>query len=145
MADCGLLFSNCFFQSAIWLACTSNFLTSSAIVKSPWIAARATLALNSGEWFRLFRLTASLQSLWLILEESTYLRPMTVQSGGSSSQQRRIVAPLWRLVGNGVLSGSTWATARADRQESALCRHPSVWRSQERKLLMQTRELSASH
>ena len=36
----------------------------------PWIAARASLALNSGEWVRLFRLVTSLQSLWLMMEEA---------------------------------------------------------------------------
>ena len=46
---------------------------------------RGTLALNSGECVHLFRLIASLQSTLLMMEESTYLRPMTVQSGGSSS------------------------------------------------------------
>ena len=45
-------------------------LTNSAIVKSPWIAASATLALNSGECVLLFRLIASLQSILLILEEA---------------------------------------------------------------------------
>ena len=48
-------------------------------------AARATLALNSGGCVRLFLLIASLQSTLLMMEESTYLRPLTVQSGGSSS------------------------------------------------------------
>lgn len=35
-----------------------------------------TFDLNSGEWLRLFRLIASLLSLQLIMEESTYLRPV---------------------------------------------------------------------
>ncbi len=40
------------------------------MVRSPWIAARAALALNSGEWVRLFRLITFLQSLWLMMEEA---------------------------------------------------------------------------
>lgn len=60
-ADClpktsDALLSNCFFQSVIWLACTSNFLTGSANVRSPWSAARDALALNSGERVPFFRL-----------------------------------------------------------------------------------------
>lgn len=39
--------------------------------------AKATLALNSGGWFRLFRLIASLQSVLLMMEKSTYRRPTT--------------------------------------------------------------------
>src|SRR5450755_3711252 len=43
--------SNWFFQSTIWLACTSCNLASSASVFSPLMASTATLALKSGEWF----------------------------------------------------------------------------------------------
>jgi hypothetical protein len=43
--------SNWFFQSTIWLACTSCTLANSASVFSPLMASTATLALNSGEWF----------------------------------------------------------------------------------------------
>src|ERR1700752_4271315 len=44
--------SNWFFQSTIWLGCTSCNLASSARVFSPLMASTATLALKSGEWFR---------------------------------------------------------------------------------------------
>src|SRR5258705_3886484 len=43
--------SNWFFQSLIWLGCTSCSFASSASVFSPLLASTATLALNSGEWF----------------------------------------------------------------------------------------------
>ena len=69
----GTLPGNCFFQSVIWLAYTSNFLTNSAMVRSPWITARATLTLNSGEQVRLFRFIISLQSLSLMMEEALIL------------------------------------------------------------------------
>ena len=44
------------FHCAIWLACTSKRLLSSANVASPFTAASATFALNAGEWFRRVRL-----------------------------------------------------------------------------------------
>src|SRR5512135_310883 len=40
------------FQSLIWLGCTSCNFASSASVFSPLMASTATLALNTGEWFR---------------------------------------------------------------------------------------------
>jgi hypothetical protein len=46
----------------IWLTWTSNFLSGSALVRCPWIAARSALALNSAEWVLLFLLIAYLQS-----------------------------------------------------------------------------------
>ena len=55
------------------------------MARSPWIAARATLALKSGEWLRRFLLVASLRRVSLITEESTYLSPITAQSMGSTS------------------------------------------------------------
>jgi hypothetical protein len=47
--------SNCSFHCAIWLAWTSKRLASSASVCSPLIAAKATLDLKAGEWFRRVR------------------------------------------------------------------------------------------
>jgi hypothetical protein len=46
--------------------------------------------LNSGEWVRLFRFIASLQSLSLMMEESTYHRPVTVQPVGSTAQVKQV-------------------------------------------------------
>src|SRR5829696_4359217 len=40
------------FHWVIWLGCTSNCWASSARALSPFTAARATLALKAGEWFR---------------------------------------------------------------------------------------------
>ncbi len=40
----------------IWLGCTSNCRAHSASVLSPWMAAKATFALNAGLWFRRGRL-----------------------------------------------------------------------------------------
>src|ERR687897_2605982 len=44
--------SNCAFHWVIWFGWTSNCCASSARVLSPFTAARATLALKAGEWFR---------------------------------------------------------------------------------------------
>ena len=44
--------SNCFFHLAIWLGWTSYWLASSAIVLSPFAAAKATFALNAALWLR---------------------------------------------------------------------------------------------
>src|SRR5829696_1192396 len=44
------------FHWVIWLGCTSNCWASSARVFSPFTAAKATLALKAGEWFRRGRL-----------------------------------------------------------------------------------------
>src|SRR5580765_3191971 len=44
--------SNWFFQSLIWLGCTSCNLANSARVFSPRTASRATLALKIDEWLR---------------------------------------------------------------------------------------------
>src|SRR5918993_2395981 len=44
------------FHWVIWLGWTSNCCASSARVLSPFTAARATLALKAGEWFRRDRL-----------------------------------------------------------------------------------------
>src|SRR5215207_8201862 len=43
---------SCAFHWVIWFGCTSNCCASSARVLSPFTAARATLALKAGEWFR---------------------------------------------------------------------------------------------
>src|SRR5689334_16768317 len=48
--------SSCVFHWVIWFGCTSNCSASCTIVRSPLIAASATLALNAGEWFRRGRL-----------------------------------------------------------------------------------------
>src|SRR6185503_13580092 len=48
--------SSCAFQVVTWFGWTSNCSAICAIVRSPLIAAIATLALNAGEWFRLGRL-----------------------------------------------------------------------------------------
>src|SRR6185437_3446643 len=48
--------SSCAFHWVIWFGCTSNCSASCTIVRSPLIAATATLALNAGEWFRRGRL-----------------------------------------------------------------------------------------
>ncbi len=48
--------SNCVFQSVIWLGWMSYYWASSASVRSPFIAASATCALNADEWFRRFLL-----------------------------------------------------------------------------------------
>src|SRR5262249_10236609 len=48
--------SSCAFHVVTWFGWTSNCSAISAIVRSPLIAAIATLALNAAEWFRLGRL-----------------------------------------------------------------------------------------
>ncbi|WP_457670105.1 hypothetical protein, partial [Thiolapillus sp.] len=48
-------------------------------------------ALNSAEWVRRFLLIAFLLSSLLFLKESTYLRPVFVQSMGSSSTQPNFI------------------------------------------------------
>jgi hypothetical protein len=57
------------------------------MVRSPLSAARAAFDLNSGEWVRLFRLTASLHYILYMMEECTYRRPVTVQSAGSTTKE----------------------------------------------------------
>ena len=52
------------------------------MVRSPWQAASATLALKSGEWVLLFRLIASLLSISLILREAlTAVQSLSSQWG----------------------------------------------------------------
>jgi hypothetical protein len=52
--------SNCVSHCVIWLPCTSYFSANSASVLSPFIAAKATFALNAAVWFRLGLLIALL-------------------------------------------------------------------------------------
>lgn len=54
--------SSCAFQSVIWFGWMSYCCASSADVRSPFIAANATCALNAGEWFRRFLLAMPLLS-----------------------------------------------------------------------------------
>ena len=57
------------------------------MVRSPWQAASATLALKSGEWVLLFRLIASLLSISLILREAlTAVQSLSSQWGPSIIQ-----------------------------------------------------------
>src|SRR5688500_1805103 len=67
---------SCAFHWVIWLGCTSNCCANSARVFSPLKAARATLALKAGEWFRrglLLIASPVQQPLWLLSgRNSTY-------------------------------------------------------------------------
>src|SRR5215211_3064298 len=77
---------SCAFHWVIWLGWTSNCWASSVRVFSPFTAARATLALKAGEWFRRGRLLIASpvrQPFWLWSgRNSTY---PTVQISRASS------------------------------------------------------------
>src|ERR671910_558300 len=79
--------SNCAFHWVIWFGWASNCCASSARVLSPLTAARATLALKAGEWFRrglLLIASPDRQPLWLLSgRNSTY--PAVQISRASSS------------------------------------------------------------
>ena len=58
-----LQYGFCFFQDCIWFGCTSKRSASSASVRSPRTAARATFALNEGLWVLRVRLDMGLVGL----------------------------------------------------------------------------------
>src|SRR5215212_6642770 len=72
------------FHWVIWFGCTSNCWANSARVLSPFTAARATLALKAGEWFRRGRLlivSPVRQPFWLRSgRNSTYLTVQILQA-----------------------------------------------------------------
>src|SRR5690606_32946401 len=92
--------SSCSFHCEIWFGWTSKRLASSASVCSPFRAAKATLDLKAGEWFR--RVRRVMICSWLgdiiavMSRQSTY---RAVQISGASS------------VGQGVGLGTRWQTA----------------------------------
>src|SRR3954469_15254036 len=77
--------SNCAFHWVIWLGWTSNCWANSARVFSPFTAARATLALKAGEWFRrglLLMVSPVRQPFWLLSGgNSTYLAVQISRAG----------------------------------------------------------------
>src|SRR5687767_6435935 len=91
---------SCAFHWVIWLGCTSNCCANSARVFSPLKAARATLALKAGEWFRrglLLIASPVQQPLWLLSgRNSTY--PAVQISRASSDNTKLAVA---RILGDG--------------------------------------------
>src|ERR671921_664425 len=92
---------SCAFQCLIWLGWTSNCCASSARVFSPFRAARATLALKAGEWFRRGRLlivSPVRQPFWLRSgRNSTYLTGQILRASsmedGAPPHRSRALAP----------------------------------------------------
>src|SRR5215207_6444584 len=89
---------SCAFHWVIWLGCTSNCCANSARVFSPLKAARATLALKAGEWFRrglLLIASPVQQPLWLLSgRNSTY---PAVQISRASSDEMELSRTTWLI------------------------------------------------
>src|SRR3954447_8722336 len=83
------------FHWVIWLGWTSKCWANSARVLSPFTAARATLALKAGEWFRRGRLlmvSPVWQPFWLRSgRNSTYPSVQIPRAGSGPLVQERLV------------------------------------------------------
>jgi hypothetical protein len=85
------LLSSCDFQVVIWLGWMSKCATSWAIVRSPLMAASATLALKAGEWFRRGRLlvVSPVHGDYRRIQAETPLIVFQISGTGSSRKQKR--------------------------------------------------------
>src|ERR671913_280965 len=87
------------FHWVIWLGCTSNCWASSARVFSPFTAARATLALKAGEWFRrglLLIVSPVRQPFWPRSGRNSTYPAVQISRASSASGGSAVVPWLWQ-------------------------------------------------